>query len=176
MSVYGPGLWEANRFLKIRVMPCHAYGLTDDTCPTLVFGSVTCSADINAPAAPCTMMLSVDTAWHKTTSVSTLAGSFWMAPSVYVDNDVITMIYPVVRGVTGAWGKPEAFQNLALTPIGTSTDNYRLTMQYKVCVGITLIEYVEVLVWVRSASRRHQTTTNSLKKKKQKRGWNPAPN
>ncbi len=126
----------------MRVMPCHAYGLTDDTCPTLVFASVTCSQEFNLNlAAPCTMILSVDTAWHKTTAVSTLTGSFWMDPNAYVEQnpEVITMFYPVVTGTTGAWGKPEAFQNLALTPV-TEENTYRLTMQYKVCVGI-IIDY-----------------------------------
>lgn len=93
--------------------------------------------------AQCVAQISLDTSWHKTTKTSSLSGTFWMDPEQYVanDSDLVTMINPVVAGTTGAWGKADNIQNVALAPIaGSANTNYRLTIDYKVSHATSIVQ------------------------------------
>ena len=109
--------------------------------------------------------ISLDTTWHKTTKTSSLSGTFWMDPAAYVaptTTGLVTMINPVVTGTTGAWGKADNIQTVALAPLaGSGNTNYRLTIGYKVS------HYQQYMHTTCTRLKRLPTST-------QGRGWNPA--
>lgn len=81
--------------------------------------------------------MTLNTDWHKTTKASSIAASFWFKTVTYITpatQGQVTMEDLVVTGTTGAWGKSDNIQSVALAPIaGSGNTRYTLTFNVKVC-------------------------------------------
>lgn len=77
----------------------------------------------------------MDTAWHKTNKMSSLAASFWLDVAKFnaqATAGQLSMVAPVITGANGAWGKIDSVSSLSLSLIDADNDAYRLTINYKV--------------------------------------------
>ncbi len=94
--------------------------------------------DFGSGLAPCTGQLTMFTDWHKTSSLSSVAMSFWTSmESWFTDNDVeiledFDIIAPVITGTTGAWPKVGAFSNVAMEFELNEMFPFILNIAYKV--------------------------------------------
>jgi hypothetical protein len=99
--------------------------------------SIFCSYNLNAGSglAPCTGELTMFTAWHKTTALSSLAASFWTSSDSFtegLDPEEFSIVAPVVTGRTGAWPKVEAITSITTEPRESLLYPIELTINYKV--------------------------------------------
>ncbi len=90
--------------------------------------------------APCTGQLTMNTNWHKTTSLSSVAMSFWTSTASWAGTpeqllEGFNIVAPVVTGTTGAWpSKVGAISNVTTTFVDTAELEYPyiLNIAYKV--------------------------------------------
>jgi hypothetical protein len=97
--------------------------------------SIFCSYNLNAGSglAPCTAELTMFTAWHKTTGLSSLAASFWTSSDYFINGvGHLNIVAPVVTGRTGAWPKVDAITSITTTPRESLFFPIELTVHYKV--------------------------------------------
>jgi len=96
----------------------------------------TYSMGAGSDLAPCTGQLTMNTNWHKTTSLSSVATSFWTNPEswdTYSALEDFDIVAPVITGTTGAWpSKVGAFSNIGVTYVDNYEFPYILNIAYKV--------------------------------------------
>ncbi len=117
------------------------------TAPNISLRSFLCTQPEgeNVGLATCTAQLTMATAWHKTSALSSVAMSFWTSTEfwdteVYNREDRLggfNIVSPVITGRSGAWPKVDAFSNVGITFVPVEEGEelvfpYILNIAYKV--------------------------------------------
>ena len=113
------------------------------TAPNISLRSFLCTQPEgeNVGLATCTAQLTMATAWHKTSALSSVAMSFWTSTASWDEDEMLedfNIVSPVITGTTGAWpSKVNAFSNVGITFVPVEEGEelvfpYILNIAYKV--------------------------------------------